>query len=70
MASYGKVHPHRSCSSRKQDSWTREQVKLNKASDPLWEHAGFVVAQMDGLQAGAAQWAKKSGKKVCWLRSG
>ncbi|KAM6966224.1 phospholipase B-like 1 isoform 2-T2 [Tautogolabrus adspersus] len=47
----------------KQDSWTREQVKLNKDSDPLWRHAGFIVAQMDGLQAGAADWAKKQGKK-------
>ncbi|CAJ1075832.1 phospholipase B-like 1 [Xyrichtys novacula] len=46
-----------------QDAWTREQVKLNKASDPLWKHAGFIVAQMDGLQAGAADWAKEQGKK-------
>ncbi|KAG5832478.1 hypothetical protein ANANG_G00291590 [Anguilla anguilla] len=42
----------------KQDQWTREQVKLNKAVDPLWQHAGFIVAQMDGLQAGASYWAK------------
>ncbi|KAG7491526.1 hypothetical protein MATL_G00004490 [Megalops atlanticus] len=41
----------------KQDSWTRKQVRLNKNSDPLWRHAGFIVAQMDGLQAGAAHWA-------------
>uniref|UniRef100_UPI0037E95D85 phospholipase B-like 1 isoform X2 n=1 Tax=Semicossyphus pulcher TaxID=241346 RepID=UPI0037E95D85 len=47
----------------KQDAWTREQVKLNKSSDPLWKHTGFIVAQMDGLQAGAADWAKKQGKK-------
>nr|XP_029132146.1 phospholipase B-like 1 isoform X2 [Labrus bergylta] len=47
----------------KQDAWTREQVKVNKDSDPLWRHAGFIVAQMDGLQAGAADWAKKAGKK-------
>lgn len=51
--------------SRKQDAWTREQVKLNKSSDPLWKHTGFIVAQMDGLQAGVADWAKKYGKKVC-----
>lgn len=57
----GKCH---SCTCRKQDSWTREQVKLNKSSDPLWAHAGFIVAQMDGLQAGVADWAKKQGKKV------
>ncbi|KAJ8251612.1 hypothetical protein GJAV_G00223210 [Gymnothorax javanicus] len=42
----------------KQDQWTREQVKLYKTQDPLWRHAGFIVAQMDGLQAGAADWAK------------
>uniref|UniRef100_A0A665WAU5 Phospholipase B-like n=1 Tax=Echeneis naucrates TaxID=173247 RepID=A0A665WAU5_ECHNA len=47
----------------KQDSWVREQVKSNKSSDPLWTHAGFIVAQMDGLQAGVRDWAKKEGKK-------
>ncbi|XP_062335377.1 phospholipase B-like 1 [Osmerus eperlanus] len=47
----------------KQDAWTREQVKLNKGSDPLWRHTGFIVAQMDGLQAGVAHWAKKQGQK-------
>lgn len=52
------------CAFRKQDSWTRQQVKLNKTSSPLWKHAGFIVAQMDGLQAGVADWAKKKGKKV------
>lgn len=55
---------YHSCTSRKQDSWVREQVKLNKSSDPFWKHTGFIVAQMDGLQAGVAQWAKKYGKKV------
>ncbi|XP_056143725.1 phospholipase B-like 1 [Lampris incognitus] len=48
---------------KQQDSWTREQVKLNKSFDPLWKHTGFIVAQMDGLQAGVAHWAKKQGKK-------
>ncbi|CAB1341885.1 unnamed protein product [Coregonus sp. 'balchen'] len=47
----------------KQDSWTREQVKLNRSTDPLWHHTGFIVAQMDGLQAGVAHWAKKQGKE-------
>ncbi|XP_047427646.1 phospholipase B-like 1 [Mugil cephalus] len=47
---------------KKQDSWVREQVKLNKSSDPFWKHTGFIVAQMDGLQAGVAAWAKKQGK--------
>lgn len=49
---------------RKQDSWAREQVKLNKSSDPLWRHVGFIIAQMDGLQAGLADWAKIKGKQV------
>ncbi|XP_077414260.1 phospholipase B-like 1 [Vanacampus margaritifer] len=48
---------------KQQDSWTRAQVKLNKSSDPLWRHAGFIVAQMDGLQAGVAEWAKRQGAK-------
>lgn len=48
---------------KKQDSWVRDQVKLNKTTDPLWRHTGFIVAQMDGLQAGVAYWAKKLGKK-------
>uniref|UniRef100_A0A8C6T6R4 Phospholipase B-like n=2 Tax=Neogobius melanostomus TaxID=47308 RepID=A0A8C6T6R4_9GOBI len=47
----------------KQDSWVREQVKLNKSTDPLWAHVGFITSQMDGLQAGVADWAKKQGKK-------
>lgn len=47
----------------KQDAWSREQVKLNKSSDPLWRHTGFILSQLDGLQAGAADWAKRMGKK-------
>lgn len=47
----------------KQDSWVREQVRQNKSCDPLWKHAGFIVAQMDGLHAGVRDWAKKQGKK-------
>ncbi|XP_034564189.1 phospholipase B-like 1 isoform X1 [Notolabrus celidotus] len=42
----------------KQDQWAREQVKLRRASDPLWKHLGLILAQLDGLHAGAAQWAK------------
>ncbi|XP_067101308.1 phospholipase B-like 1 [Osmerus mordax] len=41
-----------------QDLWTREQVRKRKNSDPLWQHAGLILAQLDGLQAGAAHWAK------------
>ncbi|KAF7647135.1 hypothetical protein LDENG_00176970 [Lucifuga dentata] len=48
---------------KKQDAWSREQVKLNKSSDPLWKHVGLILAQMDGLQAGVAHWAKKQGRK-------
>ncbi|XP_029954719.1 phospholipase B-like 1 [Salarias fasciatus] len=42
----------------KQDQWSREQVKLWGSSDPLWKHLGLILAQLDGLHAGAAQWAK------------
>ncbi|KAM9425887.1 phospholipase B-like 1 [Pholidichthys leucotaenia] len=42
----------------KQDQWAREQVKLKRNSDPLWKHLGLILAQLDGLHAGAAQWAK------------
>lgn len=51
---------------REQDAWTREQVKLNK-NDPLWQQAGLVAAQMDGLQAGAADWAKSQQREVLQL---
>ncbi|XP_028263229.1 phospholipase B-like 1 [Parambassis ranga] len=42
----------------KQDQWAREQVKVKRNSDPLWKHLGLIMAQLDGLHAGAAQWAK------------
>ncbi|XP_037611856.1 phospholipase B-like 1 isoform X1 [Sebastes umbrosus] len=42
----------------KQDQWAREQVKLRRHSYPLWKHLGLILAQLDGLHAGAAQWAK------------
>ncbi|KAK2864932.1 hypothetical protein Q7C36_004086 [Tachysurus vachellii] len=48
----------------KQSDWSRQQVKLNKTSDPFWAHTGFILAQLDGLQAGAAEWAKRSGGKA------
>ncbi|KAG7275524.1 LOW QUALITY PROTEIN: hypothetical protein CRUP_032567 [Coryphaenoides rupestris] len=40
------------------DAWSREQVKLKGNSDTLWRHMGLILAQLDGLQAGAAYWAK------------
>ncbi|XP_063078139.1 phospholipase B-like 1 [Engraulis encrasicolus] len=44
---------------REQDAWTRAQVKLKKdKSDPLWQHMGLIISQLDGLHAGAADWAK------------
>ncbi len=48
----------------KQDQWAREQVKLRRYSDPLWKHLGLILAQLDGLQAGAAQWAKSQHREV------
>ncbi|XP_061561501.1 LOW QUALITY PROTEIN: phospholipase B-like 1 [Phycodurus eques] len=42
----------------KQDQWAREQVMLRKNSDSLWKHLGLILAQLDGLIAGAGQWAK------------
>uniref|UniRef100_A0A8C6SEU8 Phospholipase B-like n=1 Tax=Neogobius melanostomus TaxID=47308 RepID=A0A8C6SEU8_9GOBI len=42
----------------KQDLWAREQVKLRRNTDPLWQHMALILAQLDGLQSGAAQWAK------------
>ncbi|KAJ7992604.1 hypothetical protein DPEC_G00280410 [Dallia pectoralis] len=47
----------------KQHAWTKQQVKLNRYEDPLWNHTGFIVAQMEGLQAGVTDWAKKKGQK-------
>ncbi|XP_054455427.1 phospholipase B-like 1 [Anoplopoma fimbria] len=44
----------------KQDQWAREQVKLRRHSDPLWNHLGLILAQLDGLHAGAARWAKSN----------
>ncbi|XP_073774485.1 phospholipase B-like 1 isoform X3 [Danio rerio] len=51
------------CFMSEQNSWTRAQVKLNGKSDPLWHHVGLLVAQMDGLHAGAEFWAKSRQKK-------
>ncbi|KAG2464006.1 phospholipase B-like 1 [Polypterus senegalus] len=51
----------------KQDTWAREQVKEKKATDPLWRHVGYVLAQLDGMQAGAAEWAKRNRTKALSL---
>lgn len=47
-----------------QDQWAREQVKLRRHLDALWEHLGLILAQLDGLHAGAAQWAKSRHREV------
>ena len=52
------------CGCRQQDAWSREQVKLNQSTDPLWRHTGFILAQLDGLQAGVAHWAKQHRQQV------
>ncbi|XP_066489945.1 phospholipase B-like 1 [Tiliqua scincoides] len=45
----------------KQDTWTRQQIK-NKKDDPFWRHAGYLVAQLDGLYMGVKEWAKRQKK--------
>lgn len=47
---------------KKQDQWTREQVKMFRKY-PLWRHVGYVISQLDGLFAGAAEWAKRHQKQ-------
>mmetsp|Transcript_22079 Transcript_22079/g.43444 ORF Transcript_22079/g.43444 Transcript_22079/m.43444 type:complete len:596 (+) Transcript_22079:294-2081(+) len=49
---------------KKQESWTRDSIKKNKAHDSLWRHVGFVMAQYDGLQAGYAKRASKDVPKL------
>ncbi|XP_028601787.2 phospholipase B-like 1 isoform X1 [Podarcis muralis] len=46
---------------RKQDKWTRQQIKKNK-NDPFWRHAGYIIAQLDGLYMGTMEWAKRQQK--------
>lgn len=46
---------------RKQDKWTRQQIKNNK-DDPFWRHAGYLIAQLDGLYMGTKEWAKRQKK--------
>ncbi|XP_058511746.1 phospholipase B-like 1 isoform X2 [Ochotona princeps] len=38
----------------KQDQWARENAKQYK-EDPFWRHTGYILAQLDGLYAGAVQ---------------
>ncbi|KAM8837572.1 phospholipase B-like 1 isoform 3-T3 [Spinachia spinachia] len=47
----------------KQDQWAREKVKQRRHGDPWWNHLGLILAQLDGLQAGAAQWAKSKNRE-------
>ncbi|KAM8930690.1 phospholipase B-like 1 [Pelodytes ibericus] len=39
---------------QKQDEWVRREVRIH-GNETLWRHAGLLMAQMDGLYAGAAQ---------------
>ncbi|XP_065797083.1 phospholipase B-like 1 [Muntiacus reevesi] len=50
----------------KQDQWTRENIKYYK-DDPFWKHAGYVMAQMDGLYSGATKRAILEGTKPITL---
>lgn len=46
-----------------QDQWMRKQIESQK-QNPLWRHAGYIAAQLNGLYAGAAEQARREGKKV------
>ena len=35
-----------------QDTWMRGMIAKYAKSDPLWAHAGYILAQYDGLYAG------------------
>lgn len=48
---------------RKQDEWTRQQIKNNK-DDPFWRNAGYIIAQLDGLYMGNVEWAKRQKRTV------
>ncbi|KAJ1062285.1 PREDICTED: phospholipase B-like 1 [Capra hircus] len=50
----------------KQDQWTREKIKYYK-NDPFWKHAGYVMAQLDGLFVGATKRAILEGTKPITL---
>ncbi|XP_069441760.1 phospholipase B-like 1 isoform X1 [Ovis canadensis] len=50
----------------KQDQWTRENIKYYK-NDPFWKHAGYVMAQLDGLFVGATKRAILEGTKPITL---
>lgn len=46
----------------KQNQWARKKIKENK-NDSFWRHAGYVMAQMDGLYVGAMKRARAEGTK-------
>ncbi|XP_073932118.1 phospholipase B-like 1 isoform X2 [Castor canadensis] len=46
----------------KQEQWTRKNIKDYK-DDPFWRHTGYIIAQMDGLYAGAMKRAMAEGTK-------
>ncbi|XP_069463343.1 phospholipase-B 81-like [Ambystoma mexicanum] len=48
---------------KKQDQWTRMQIKKRKG-DPMWRHASYITAQLDGLYTGASEWDRRVGKSI------
>ena len=43
----------------KQSTWMRDMIAKYAKTDPFWTHAGYILAQYDGLYAGY----KAAGKK-------
>lgn len=46
-----------------QDQWMRTMISQYGKQDPFWMHAGYILAQYDGLYAGYLRAAKKD-----WVR--
>ncbi|KAM7115933.1 phospholipase B-like 1 isoform 1-T1 [Molossus nigricans] len=51
---------------QKQEEWARDNIKTGQA-DPYWRHAGYVMAQMDGLYVGAMKKSLIKGVKPLTL---
>lgn len=47
-----------------QEKWAREQMKPRRNHDSLWKQMGLILAQLDGLHAGAAEWLKIRNREV------
>lgn len=68
MSNHGDLEGKSNFSCRKQDQWTRKNVKTYK-DDPFWRHTGYIIAQMDGLYVGAMKRAKLERTKVRFPKS-